>query len=81
MVEYNGQLKHLADWAEEFGLPRQIVANRLHNYKWDIHRALTEKVGPRGRTTNQSKKIREAVKSSWDLRHFMEPKNIRKKSS
>ncbi len=44
MIPYKGQIKCLAQWADEFNLPYSVVITRIDHMGWDIHRALTEPV-------------------------------------
>lgn len=39
LIEYNGERKLLADWAREYGLKPETLAQRMK--KWDMHKALT----------------------------------------
>lgn len=39
----NGETKSLVEWAEQYEIPYGTVYQRLHNYGWDIERALTQK--------------------------------------
>ena len=41
MVEFQGEIKPLAVWCEEFNLPYKVVHARLNRYHWTIERALT----------------------------------------
>lgn len=40
MVEYKGETKTLAEWAEIYSLPYKSVHLRYRKYKWDIERTL-----------------------------------------
>lgn len=40
LIEFRGQSKTASEWADEMGLPRQQVANRI-NRGWDVEQALT----------------------------------------
>lgn len=42
-IEYNGQQKVVADWADEYGIPRAALLMRLRN-GWSVKRALTQPV-------------------------------------
>lgn len=48
---YNGETKTLAQWADEYGLPRYIVYNR-NRAGWDIRRILTEPIDTSKRSVN-----------------------------
>lgn len=39
----NGETKTLIEWAEQYEIPYGTVYQRLHNYGWDIERALSQK--------------------------------------
>ncbi len=47
LFEYNGQKKYLTEWAEEFGLNRSTLAQRIYVMGWDIQKALTTPKGKR----------------------------------
>lgn len=38
-VEYEGQSKCLADWADELGILYSTLYNRLYSYGWTVERA------------------------------------------
>lgn len=37
-----GKVQTLLDWEKETGIPRNVLADRIFKYKWDVERALTE---------------------------------------
>lgn len=41
IIEYNGQSKCIAEWAEIFGLRAGLIYDRLNKLGWSIHKALT----------------------------------------
>lgn len=43
IIEFNGQIKTLAEWAESIGITRSGLARRIDVKGWDISRALTER--------------------------------------
>lgn len=43
-IEYNGEKKTLAEWSREFSIPYKVLYQRIHKYKWDFERAVTQKV-------------------------------------
>jgi hypothetical protein len=43
-IMYGGQVETLANWARLSGIPRAILANRLHR-GWDAERAITTPLG------------------------------------
>lgn len=43
VIEYNGVNKNLSQWAEEFGIKRETLKERL-NIGWSIHDALTKPI-------------------------------------
>lgn len=45
-IEYNGEIKPLAEWAEIFNIRINTLHSRI-NHKWDIHKALTTPVRER----------------------------------
>lgn len=44
LLEFNGLTKSLCEWAEQYGLQRKLLHQRIFIYKWSIERALTEAV-------------------------------------
>ena len=44
LLEYNGEKKSMAEWAEQYGLKYHCLNKRITKYKWDTEKALTEKV-------------------------------------
>lgn len=58
LYTYNGKTQCASDWADEFGLPLEVIRNRLSS-GWSIERALNKKIGPpRG---NAAPKTRERL--------------------
>jgi hypothetical protein len=45
LIEFNGQVHTMAEWAVRCGIPYQTLARRVNVYGWSVERALTEKVG------------------------------------
>lgn len=44
VIEYNGQKKCVAEWAEIFGLRAGLIYDRLNKLGWGIHKSLTTPV-------------------------------------
>jgi len=44
LIEYNGQVRTLTEWAELIGISRNILSQRINRYHWPIERALTQPV-------------------------------------
>lgn len=44
IVEFKGEKKTLAEWAETIGIGWYTLRSRLDNYGWDVERAFTERV-------------------------------------
>ena len=40
-IEYNGEVKNLAQWCEEFGIRYGLAHNRIHKLGWDFEKAMT----------------------------------------
>ena len=45
LIEFNGQVHTMAEWARLSGIPYQTLVSRINIYGWSVERALTEKVG------------------------------------
>lgn len=45
-IEYKGQLKPLAEWAEHMGLHYSTLYNRIYRYGWPIEKALRPATAP-----------------------------------
>jgi hypothetical protein len=45
LIEFNGQVHTMAEWARISEIPYQTLARRINTYGWSVERALTEKVG------------------------------------
>lgn len=43
-VEYRGKTQLLSDWAREYGVAVNVLANRIVRYNWSMERALTTPV-------------------------------------
>ena len=43
-IEYKGEIKSLAEWAEILGIKRHTLYHRIYRKGWTIERAFTEKV-------------------------------------
>ena len=41
VIEYNGESKCMAEWAEDFGIPYGILQDRLGKLGWSVEKALT----------------------------------------
>ena len=56
-IEFEGETALISEFAERFGLPPDVVKNRIRRYGWPIKLALTTPVGKRGQRikTNISK--------------------------
>lgn len=46
-VEYKGVTKTLLEWEKVTGIPREVLADRIYKYSWDIDRAMTFPYKPR----------------------------------
>lgn len=40
LFEYNGEKKHLPEWAEQYGINRSTLAQRIYGLGWDIDKAI-----------------------------------------
>lgn len=47
LVNYDGQIKPLAAWGEEYGISRSTLNQRFYVYKWSIQQCLTTPVRKR----------------------------------
>lgn len=47
LVTFNAKTRTMAEWAEEVGVKRHILYDRINNLHWPIERALTEPVNER----------------------------------
>ena len=45
-IEWQGETKTVAQWAEEIGLPRDILYKRIHTHKWPVDKAMTQPARP-----------------------------------
>ena len=43
-LTYNEKTMSITEWANETGIPRKTISQRINNYGWSIERALTTKV-------------------------------------
>lgn len=48
ILEYNGEKKTMAQWAEVVGIPRYVINSRINNYGWSIKDALEIPIQKRG---------------------------------
>ena len=39
-IEFNGEIKTIAEWARKIGIKREALYNRIYNYGWSIEKAL-----------------------------------------
>lgn len=46
-LTFNGETKHISEWAKITGIKRRTISARILSYGWTVERALTEKVGGR----------------------------------
>ncbi|MEW9304493.1 hypothetical protein [Labrys neptuniae] len=58
---FNGRYVLIPDLAAEYGLPQDIVKNRIRRYGWPIERALTEPVRPKKRHKQNIDAMKEAA--------------------
>jgi hypothetical protein len=67
LITMNGETKCLADWCDDLDLPYSTISTRIHAYKWDPIRALTERIGKYRRTQaythSESGALAEAVRT------------------
>lgn len=47
IYEYNGQVKTLKDWSEQYGIPYKRLRCRVKEFNWDMERALTTPINNR----------------------------------
>ena len=47
IIEYQGEKKCLAEWAESLGMNKSTLAKRLNRSNWDIEKAISKKVSER----------------------------------
>lgn len=45
LIEFNGQVHTMAEWARIAGINYHTLAQRVNTYGWSVEKALTEKVG------------------------------------
>lgn len=45
LYEYEGRSQTIEEWADEVGLPRTTLSERVHKYGWDIKTALEAPLG------------------------------------
>lgn len=57
LITYNGETLTLAEWSDRTGVPYKTLHNRINNCKWEIGKAITEKVST-GRGDDVSRKIK-----------------------
>lgn len=43
-ITFNGETKHISEWAKETGIKRRTISARLLSYGWSVEKALTTKV-------------------------------------
>lgn len=41
LLEYNGETKTMAEWAEIAGIPYEVFSKRISRYKWTMEKAMT----------------------------------------
>lgn len=41
-IEFNGENKTMAEWADSIGISQQTLSKRINSYKWTIERALSQ---------------------------------------
>jgi hypothetical protein len=56
LVTYNGKTQTVAAWAEELGINRYTLYNRLNDYGWSIEQSLTVVARPRGRHSRREQR-------------------------
>jgi len=63
IIEFNGENKTLAEWAEIYKLDRSTITSRIFKYGWSIKDALTTPVGYRNPAKYPNSKITYEKKS------------------
>jgi len=41
IIEFNGQAKTSAEWAEELGMTQQTISSRLNSFRWSVEKTFT----------------------------------------
>ena len=55
-ITFNGERKHISEWAEITGIKRSTISARILAYGWSVEEALTKKAGETiGRTSHVRK--------------------------
>lgn len=47
LIEFNGKILCLSQWADETGIPARVLSDRLTKLRWDVEKALTTPVRKR----------------------------------
>ncbi len=42
LIEYDGKIKTIGEWARELGIPYKTLHNRIVELQWDLHKAFTK---------------------------------------
>lgn len=56
LLEFNGEIKTMTQWAEQYGIPFHTFKSRINKSKWSIERALTEPLDRFGQKYNTAEK-------------------------
>lgn len=56
-IEYQGEIKTLAQWCDQFNLPYKIIENRINRYNWAINEAFEIPIGMKRKTYYKSKEM------------------------
>jgi len=80
LLEYNGEVKTIAEWCEIYKHPFKRVESRINRLGWSIHDALTKQPGTRKgvkskkpmpkKTPEQLKQHSENIKRGWIKRRL-----------
>jgi len=57
-LTYKGKTQSIENWANELGMPRSTLSNRIHGYKWDAKTALTAPFQHKANIPNDPDKLK-----------------------
>ena len=72
MINYQGKTKCIAEWAEEFGLPYEVLRLRIKD-GWDLEKAFTTPSGNQNYFTYQGKSM---LIAQWERELGMRPHTL-----
>jgi len=72
LVGYNGVVKCLASWGEEYGISGHVLNRRINKRKWSFERALTTPIQPQAFPVNSGTRQNQILELNGERKTLLE---------